>query len=40
MAEILFELGMRLKGSEFVPELKEVADSNLDSGLLLPDRHH
>lgn len=40
MAEILFELGMRLKGSEFVPELKEVADSNLDTGLLLPDRHH
>jgi DNA anti-recombination protein RmuC len=40
MAEILFELGMRLKGSEFVPELKEVADSNVDSGRLLPDRHH
>lgn len=40
MAEILFELGMRLKGSEFVPELKEVAEGNLDSGRLLPDRHH
>lgn len=39
MAEILFELGMRLKGSEFVPELKEVAESNIDSGRLLPDRH-
>ena len=39
MAEILFELGMRLKGSEFVPELKEVADNSLDSGRLLPDRH-
>ncbi len=39
MAEILFELGMRLKGSEFVPELKEVADNNVDSGRLLPDRH-
>jgi hypothetical protein len=26
MAEILFELGMRLKGTEFVPELKEAAE--------------
>lgn len=40
MAEMLFELGMRLKGTEFVPELKEVVDNNLDSGLLLPDRKH
>ncbi|HLO51667.1 MAG TPA: hypothetical protein VK211_24860 [Kamptonema sp.] len=39
MAEILFELGMRLKGTEFVPELKEAADSNVDTGRLLPDRH-
>ena len=39
MAEILFELGMRLKGSEFVPELKEAADGNLDTGRLLPERH-
>jgi len=28
MAEALFELGMRLKGTEFVPKLKEVADGN------------
>lgn len=28
MAEILFELGMRLKGNEFVPQLKEVADTD------------
>lgn len=27
MAEILFELGMRLKGNEFVPQLKEVAET-------------
>ncbi|MFZ4666506.1 MAG: hypothetical protein ACOYME_08765 [Prochlorotrichaceae cyanobacterium] len=27
MAELLFELGLRLKGSEFVPELREVADT-------------
>ncbi len=29
MAEILFELGMRLKGTEFVPQLREAADTNL-----------
>lgn len=28
MAEILFELGMRLKGTEFVPELKEAAEES------------
>lgn len=39
MAELLFELGMRLKGTEFVPELKEVADNNLKSDFLLPERH-
>lgn len=27
MAEMLFELGLRLKGTEFVPELREMADS-------------
>lgn len=36
MAEILFEVGLRLKGSEFVPELQEAADK--DSGYLLPDK--
>lgn len=36
MAEILFEVGLRLKGSEFVPELKEAADN--DSGYFLPDK--
>ena len=40
MAEILFELGMRLKGTEFVPELKNVADNNLNNEFLLPERHH
>jgi uncharacterized phage infection (PIP) family protein YhgE len=30
MAELLFELGMRLKGSEFVPELREAAEIELD----------
>ena len=40
MAEILFELGMRLKGTEFVPELKGVADNKLNNEFLLPERHH
>jgi phosphoglycerate-specific signal transduction histidine kinase len=37
MAEILFELGMRLKGSEFVPELKEAATSNDGSQVIFPE---
>lgn len=28
MAEVLFEMGMRLKGSEFIPKLREVADGD------------
>lgn len=40
MAEILFELGMRLKGTEFVPELKGVTDNKLNNEFLLPERHH
>lgn len=30
MAELLFELGMRLKGSEFVPELREAVEDKVD----------
>jgi DNA anti-recombination protein RmuC len=40
MAELLFELGMRLKGNEFVPQLKEAADSNIDGGILLTDKSY
>lgn len=40
MAEILFELGMRLKGTEFVPELKGMTDNKLNNEFLLPERHH
>ena len=40
MAEILFELGMRLKGTEFVPELKGVTDNKSNNDFLLPERHH
>jgi len=29
MAEILFEMGMKLKGTEFVPQLQEAADTNM-----------
>lgn len=31
LAEFLFELGLRLKGTEFVPKLKEAADSETSS---------
>lgn len=37
MAEILFELGMRLKGSEFVPEQKEAATNNDGSQVIFPE---
>ena len=40
MAELLFELGMRLKGNEFVPQVKEAADSGIDGGILLTDKSH
>jgi hypothetical protein len=30
MAELLFELGMRLKGSEFVPELRQVVEDKVE----------
>jgi len=35
MAELLFELGLRLKGSEFVPELSEVANLTPEPGTIL-----
>lgn len=37
IAEVLFELGMRLKGSELVRQLKEAADENLDNTLTVLD---
>jgi hypothetical protein len=30
MADILFELGLRIKGTEFAPELKEAAGNDVD----------
>lgn len=39
LAEILFELGMRLKGTEFVPAIKQAADQKVNGGLALPEHH-
>lgn len=35
MAEILFELGLRIKGTEFAPELKEAAGNNMAADVRL-----
>lgn len=35
MAEILFELGLRIKGTEFAPELKEAAGNDVSSDIRL-----
>ncbi len=35
MAELLFELGMRLKGKEFAPELRQVANVEVDQSYSL-----
>lgn len=38
MAEVLFEVGMRLKGTEFVPAIKQAADEK-NSSFVLPEHH-
>ncbi|SKB15222.1 conserved hypothetical protein [Planktothrix sp. PCC 11201] len=38
MAEVLFEVGMRLKGTEFVPAIKQAAEEK-NSGFALPEHH-
>ncbi|HBW57143.1 MAG TPA: hypothetical protein DEF27_04810 [Oscillatoriales bacterium UBA8482] len=38
MAEVLFEVGMRLKGTEFVPAIKQAVDEK-NSGFALPEHH-
>lgn len=40
MAEVLFEVGMRLKGTEFVPAIKQAADEQTNGGFALPEHHH
>lgn len=37
MAEILFEVGMRIKGIEFVPELKEAAETDGYTDVPIPE---
>lgn len=39
LAELLFDLCMRVKGTKFVPEEKEGSDNNQNAELLLPDRY-
>lgn len=38
LAEVLFELCIKVKGSEFVPDLKEAADRGMQADFLLPDQ--
>lgn len=40
LAEIMFEVGMRMKKTEFVTELKEAADKGLEKKLLILDNNH
>lgn len=40
LAEVMFEVGMRMKKTEFVTELKEAADKDLEKDILRPDNHH
>ncbi|MGK7922896.1 MAG: hypothetical protein AB4080_23130 [Trichodesmium sp.] len=39
-AEIMFEVGMRMKKTEFVTELKEAADRSVEIDALTSDNHH
>lgn len=39
-AEIMFEVGMRMKKTEFVTELKEAADRSIEIDALTSDNHH
>lgn len=39
LAEILFEMGMKLKGTEFVPQLQEAADTNMYTDIQLMESH-
>ncbi len=38
MAEVLFEVGMRLKGTEFVPVIKQAVEEK-NGGFVLPEHH-
>ncbi|NEO86138.1 MAG: hypothetical protein F6J87_18060 [Spirulina sp. SIO3F2] len=38
LAEVLFELCIKVKGTEFVPDLKEAVENQLQADFLLPDQ--
>ncbi|MCU0535795.1 MAG: hypothetical protein MUD14_18050 [Hydrococcus sp. Prado102] len=38
LAEVLFELCLKIKGTEFVPNLKEAADNQVQTDFLLPEQ--
>jgi hypothetical protein len=38
LAEVLFELCLKIKGTEFVPSLKEAADNQVQADFLLPEQ--
>ena len=40
LAEIMFEIGMRMKKTEFVTELKEAADQNLETVILKSNNNY
>ena len=38
LAEVLFQLCLKVKGTEFVPDLKEVAENRIIADFVLPDK--
>lgn len=38
LAEVLFDLCIKVKGAEFVPDLREAMESRLQADFLLPDQ--
>lgn len=38
LSEVLFELCLKLKGSDFVPSLKEATETNMKTELILPEQ--
>jgi exonuclease VII large subunit len=39
LADVLFELCLKIKGTEFVPNLKEGSENHLKTDFLLPEQH-
>lgn len=40
LAEVLFELCLKIQGTEFVPNLKEAAENHIQAEFLLPEQSH